>query len=103
MLLVNLLIASVKSLSSSYVPCKSYMSSIIDVMQIVLVSILLTREYWDSKYTPKIQKYYSTTLSSAKDRFVATSIPLHHLNYNFNKNFLVKSCLMKVMIMKYIQ
>ena len=103
LLFLNLLIAFVKSLSSSCVPYTSYMSSIIDVTQIVLVSILLAREYWGSKYIPKIQKYNSTTLSTAKDRFVATSIPLHHLNYNSNKNCLVKSCLMKVMIMKYIQ
>ena len=95
MLVLNLLIASVKSSSSSCVPYTSYMSSMIDAMQIVLVSILRPKEYWGSKNTPKIQKYNSTTLSRAKDRFVATSIPFHHLNYNFNKNWLVKSCLMK--------
>ena len=49
MLVLNLLIVSVKSLSSSCVPYTSYMSSMIDAMQIVLVSILRAKEYWGSK------------------------------------------------------
>ena len=48
------MLASVKSSSSSYVPYTSYMSSMIGAMQIVLVSILRAKEYWGSKYTPKI-------------------------------------------------
>jgi hypothetical protein len=95
LLVLNLIIVSVKSSSSSCVPYASYTSSMIDTMQVALVSILLAREYWGSKYTPKTQKYNSTTLSRAKDSFVATSKSFHHLSYKFNKYF---SC----QIMSYI-
>ena len=48
--------ASVKISSSSTVPYESYVSSITEIMAIVLASMIRAREYWGSWYTPNVQK-----------------------------------------------
>jgi len=78
---LNLSIFSVKSSSSSIVPCTSYMSSNMDKNISTFVMNLLESTNCGSRNAPSPQKKHSITLSRAKGSFVAKSKSIHHLQY----------------------